>query len=178
MWSPSGAVGRGVLDNTCWSALFPLGADVTLGPKQWHKPSLGCSSCPQPNPVSPSCGCPSLLQASSPSPEWKGGKRKDSFLCKIVFYLGFCSFCQRRREGLWWKPGWKMWDAHSFFPRVLLSVPSGCLPSQDIQEWLLQLPRKARWGCVTKTHNTKEELVCSSAGEEPRAVCEDNVRSG
>lgn len=42
-------------------------------------------------------------------------------------------------------------DAHSIFPRVLLPVPHGCLPCQNIWEWLIQLPRTTTWECMTKT---------------------------
>lgn len=117
MWSPSGAVRKGVLDtHACQliSTLFLL--RWLSGPKRWHKPSPGCPSCLQPSPAVGRCcsppwapphGHPSSLQASSHSSGFllklKGevsAGRKDLFLCKMVFYFGFCTAGYFRQGGM------------------------------------------------------------------------------
>lgn len=98
MWSPSGAVGRGVLDNTCWPALSPLGADVTLGPKQWHKPSLGCSSCPQPNPE-PLLWVPILASGILPLPRTEGREKEGFFPLQNCVLFGILQFLSGQERG-------------------------------------------------------------------------------
>lgn len=168
MWSPSGAVGRGELDNTCWPALpHFVCADVTPGPKAVTQTLLGLLQLPP----SPSPGCPSSPQASSPSSQRKGGSglegREGFFPLQNAVLFGILHRREFLSGGLWWKPGCKMWCSHSIF---LLAVPSGCLPSQDMQEWPLQL-RRATWGCVTKTpaaiyHRPQCQSCSPAAGRE------------
>lgn len=157
MWSPSGAVGRAELDNTCWPALSHFVLTWLLGPKQWHKPSLGCSSCPQPNPE-PLPWVPILapgifLLLKTEGRVTLGGKGRILSFAKWYFIWDSAQegISVRAGEGVCGGNQAAKCDAHSIFPRVLLSVPSGCLPSQGIQEWHLQLPTKATWGCMTKT---------------------------
>lgn len=95
MWSPSGAVGRGVLDNTCSPARFHfVFTNVTL----CHDGSVL-----QPT-LSPSTRHPSSLQASYPFSGFllklKGevsASSKDPFFCKMIFYFGFCT-----AGNFWW----------------------------------------------------------------------------
>lgn len=158
----------------CWRDSWAQSSDIN---PPWDAPAA-----PSPT-LSPSRGCPSSLQASCPSPERKGGSRLKGKEGSFPFRNGLLFRIRHSKQFL---PGQERvsggnqvakCDGHSIFTRVLLAVPSGCLPSQAVQEWHLQLPRKAMWGCVAETaaaiyrgpyHQRKKCPAAAGRGKSPR----------
>lgn len=137
MWSPSGAVGRGVLDNTCSPARFHfVFANVTLRPEAATQTLLGL---PRPPPAQP---CGGSVPQPTPSPSTRAPiPTSGTFpLLRLPAAVERRGICQR--EGIF---SFAKWSFVLDFAQQVISGGVG-------------------WGSAVETRLQNEMLTASSPG--------------